>query len=150
MNLSVPLSPPLMTAALIRMAATSPTIAQNSVVLNACLVSVVRRRAVRAMPVRWVARSPPVAPVVAMSQNSLVVGTSPKHRSRRVATSVPALLPLAQQSNVASPLRFHLAGPLVPGALGDKPADALTSARPVPVGGEPVDLNGADPQKRVA
>src|SRR4051794_10492904 len=45
MNSSVPLvSPPLMTAALIRIAATTPTKPQNSVVLNACLVSVLRRR----------------------------------------------------------------------------------------------------------
>src|SRR3954452_14172021 len=45
MNSSVPLvSPPLITAALTRIATTTPTIAQNSVVLKACLVSVVRRR----------------------------------------------------------------------------------------------------------
>ena len=38
-------SPPLMTAALTRMATTRATMAQNSVVLNACLVSVASRRA---------------------------------------------------------------------------------------------------------
>src|SRR5215217_3857174 len=55
MNSSVPLSPPLIAAALIRIAATSTTKVQNSVVLNACLVSVARRRAV--LP------KPPVTPV---------------------------------------------------------------------------------------
>jgi hypothetical protein len=45
MNSSVPpVSPPLIAAALTRIATITPTIAQNSVVLNACLVSVVRRR----------------------------------------------------------------------------------------------------------
>src|SRR4051794_10685336 len=44
MNSSVPLSPPLMAAALTRMPTITTTIAQNSVVLNAFLVSVVRRR----------------------------------------------------------------------------------------------------------
>src|SRR3954452_23017793 len=45
MNSSVPpVSPPLIAAALTRMATITPTIAQNSVVLNACFVSVARRR----------------------------------------------------------------------------------------------------------
>jgi hypothetical protein len=35
----------LITAALIRIATMTPTIAQNSVVLNACFVSVLKRRA---------------------------------------------------------------------------------------------------------
>src|SRR3954451_18207990 len=45
MNSSVPLvSPPLITAAATRMPAITPSIAQNSVVLGAALVSVLRRR----------------------------------------------------------------------------------------------------------
>src|SRR3954451_9672194 len=45
MNWSVPLSPPLITAAATRIATISPSIAQNSVVLKAAFVSVTRRRA---------------------------------------------------------------------------------------------------------
>jgi hypothetical protein len=44
MNSSVPLSPPLIAAADTRIATITPTIAQNSVVLKACLVSVEKRR----------------------------------------------------------------------------------------------------------
>src|SRR5215208_320518 len=44
MNSSVPLSPPLITAADTRIPTTTATIAQNSVVLKACLVSVAKRR----------------------------------------------------------------------------------------------------------
>src|SRR3954471_22804978 len=48
MNSSVPpLSPPLISAALMRMPTTTATIAMNSVVLNALLVSVVRRWSAR-------------------------------------------------------------------------------------------------------
>src|SRR4051794_39787259 len=45
MNSSVPpVSPPLIAAAAARIATITPTIAQNSVVLKACFVSVARRR----------------------------------------------------------------------------------------------------------
>src|SRR3954453_591145 len=69
MNSSVPLSPPLITAALTRIATIRPTIAQNSLVLNACLVSVARRR-VTGLRLRPVRRSAPVALWVAIGLNS--------------------------------------------------------------------------------
>src|SRR3954451_17137056 len=63
MNSSVPpVSPPLIAAAATRIPTTTPTIAQNSVVLNAALVSVLSRRATplrprSAAPVRTLADS---------------------------------------------------------------------------------------------
>src|SRR5215208_7016718 len=75
MNSSVPLSPPLITAALTRIETTRTTIAQNSVVLNACLVSVTSRRAalpkldLLLLPVR---ASPRVTSVAAIAE--LLIG----------------------------------------------------------------------------
>src|SRR3954469_22919621 len=68
MNWSVPSSPPLMTAAAMRMPTTSTIIAQNSVVLNEAFVSWFRSLIAARKPVARgaSARVLPVAPVVAM------------------------------------------------------------------------------------
>src|SRR5215203_943645 len=69
MNSSVPsVSPPLITAALTRIATMTPTIPQNSVVLNACFVSVVRRRS---LPLRRVGSVRTAPDLVAASMRSL-------------------------------------------------------------------------------
>src|SRR3954471_5144401 len=68
MNSSVPLSPPLMSAALTRIEITSTTIAQNSVVLKLAFVSWLRSAMRARTPVvRGVStRGLPVAPVLAI------------------------------------------------------------------------------------
>src|SRR5215213_1790305 len=89
MNSSVPLSPPLISAALTRIATTSPSMAQNSVVLMAAFVSWLRSARRPRIPfVRGVStRVLPVAPVVAkVCSFELIVFRS--HRGERVRLSL--------------------------------------------------------------
>src|SRR5512132_1037658 len=77
MNSSVPpLSPPLMAAALTRIATMTPTIAQNSVVLKAALVSV-RRRAARPSPPPRRASAPRVVTSWAVRSLVAICGVLP-------------------------------------------------------------------------
>src|SRR5215207_5955085 len=112
MNSSVPLSPPSMRAALTRIAAIRATIAQNSVVLNACLVSVVRRRAEREMPPERALRSPLVTPVLAMCSNSFLL-----RASRRTTQPCPG--------EQESPSESHLSGTIDHESFGIPQADAI-------------------------
>src|SRR5215218_8745410 len=106
MNSSVPLSPPLITAALMRMLTTSAIIAQNSVVLNDAFVSWFRSpTAGRAALLRELStRLLPVAPVVAMGDFSLdrMVVEAPPWRSQ-VAPGVAHFESEASRRGAPSP-----------------------------------------------
>src|SRR5829696_2288961 len=106
MNSSVPLSPPLITAALMRMLTTSAIIAQNSVVLNDAFVSWFRSpTAGRAALLRELStRLLPVAPVVAMGNFSLdrMVVEAPPWRSQ-VAPGVAHFESEASRRGAPSP-----------------------------------------------
>src|SRR3954447_20095983 len=85
MNWSVSSSPPLITAALTRMATTRAIIAQNSLVLNEALVSVVSLRARRTTPSERPEPTPRVASAVAIEATSSWVGVDGSIRATHSA-----------------------------------------------------------------
>src|SRR3954468_384058 len=107
MNWSVPLSPPLMTAAAIRTPTTSTIIAQNSVVLNEAFVSWFRSlMAARMPPPRGAStRVLPVAPVVAMGNSFLGWGSAELRRNARGRAAALLSSPRRVVATAPSPAR---------------------------------------------
>src|SRR5215208_6289286 len=99
MNSSVPLSPPLMRAALTRMLTTRTIIAQNSVVLNDALVSWFRSATAPRIPVvRGVStRRLSVAPVVAMGDSFVGSDACRSSAGRRLRIAEALLLSSPRQ-----------------------------------------------------
>src|SRR5215207_3019034 len=146
MNSSVPLSPPLISAALTRIETTSTTIAQNSVVLKLAFVSWLRSAMRARIPVaRGVStRVLPVAPVVA-KMCSFWVDCFRSPGGEHV-WSPP--LPLLRAKSWGRPVAFApppTPTPPVPGASGGKQSSALAGparlVRPAHQRGHP--LTGA-------